>query len=78
MEVSGQLHGPAALPPGNEPPSPGTRYIGGWVNPRAPVWMLWRRDKSIVVLPVFVVLYYIYIDSEESTNIGRKGRQKEE
>jgi hypothetical protein len=33
MEVSGQLHAPAALTPGKEPP--GTHYIGGWVGPRA-------------------------------------------
>jgi hypothetical protein len=32
MEVSGQLHAPAALPPGKEPP--GTHCIGGWVGPR--------------------------------------------
>jgi hypothetical protein len=31
MEVSGQLHAPAALPPGEE----GTHWIGGWVGPRA-------------------------------------------
>jgi hypothetical protein len=28
--VSGQLHAPAALPPGKEPP--GTYWIGGWVD----------------------------------------------
>jgi hypothetical protein len=33
MEVSGQLHTPAALLPGKEPP--GTHWIGGWVGPRA-------------------------------------------
>jgi hypothetical protein len=33
MEVSGQLHAPAALPPGKEPP--GTHWKGGWVGPRA-------------------------------------------
>jgi hypothetical protein len=33
MEVSGQLHTPATLPPGKEPP--GTHWIGGWVGPRA-------------------------------------------
>jgi hypothetical protein len=30
--VGGQLHAPAALPPGNRP---GTHCIGGWVGPRA-------------------------------------------
>jgi hypothetical protein len=33
MEVSGQLHAPAALPPREG--APGTRWIGGWVGPRA-------------------------------------------
>jgi hypothetical protein len=36
MEVSGQIHAPAVLPP---PPTreraPGTNWIGGWVGPRA-------------------------------------------
>jgi hypothetical protein len=33
MEVIGQLHVPAALPPGKEPPV--THWTGGWVGPRA-------------------------------------------
>jgi hypothetical protein len=33
MEVSGQLHAPAALPPRER--APGTHWIGGWVGPRA-------------------------------------------
>jgi hypothetical protein len=33
MEVSGQLHDPAALLPGKEPLVP--HWIGGWVGPRA-------------------------------------------
>jgi len=32
MEVSGEIHAPAALPPGNYP---GTQRAGGWVVPRA-------------------------------------------
>ena len=32
MGVGGQLHAPAALPPGKRP---GTHFIGGWVGPRA-------------------------------------------
>jgi hypothetical protein len=32
MEVGGQLHVPAALPPGKRP---GTNYTGDWVGPRA-------------------------------------------
>jgi hypothetical protein len=34
MEVGGQLHAPAALPPGKRH---GTHCIGGWVAP-GPVW----------------------------------------
>jgi hypothetical protein len=33
MEVSGQLHAPAALSPKERAPS--THWIGGWVGPRA-------------------------------------------
>jgi hypothetical protein len=33
MEVSGQIHAPAALPPGER--TPDTHWIGGWVDPRA-------------------------------------------
>jgi len=33
MEISGQLHDPAALLPGKK--SPGTHRIRGWVDPRA-------------------------------------------
>jgi hypothetical protein len=32
MGVGGQLHAPAALPPGKRP---GTHCIGGWVGPMA-------------------------------------------
>jgi hypothetical protein len=32
MEVSGQLHAPVALPPGEK--TPGTHWIEGWVGPR--------------------------------------------
>jgi hypothetical protein len=33
LEVSGQVHAPAALPPGKKPHV--TYWIGGWVGPRA-------------------------------------------
>jgi hypothetical protein len=43
LEVTGQLHAPAALPPGKEPPV----TIGkeaGWAP--EPVWTTWRRENS--------------------------------
>jgi len=40
MEVSGQLHAPAALPLGKEPLVP-TEYEAGW-DPE-PVWTWWRE-----------------------------------
>jgi hypothetical protein len=42
MEVSGQLHAPAALPPWKEHPVP-IRYEAGWGLES--VWTLWRREK---------------------------------
>jgi hypothetical protein len=43
LEVSGQLHAPAALPPGKESPVP-----IGFEEGQAPepVWMMWRGEKS--------------------------------
>jgi hypothetical protein len=43
MEVSGQLHAPAALPPGKDPPVPNGQKAG-WAP--EPFWMLWRIGKS--------------------------------
>jgi hypothetical protein len=42
MEVSGQLHAPAALPSGKEPLLP-TEYEAGWAP--QPVWTRWWRQK---------------------------------
>jgi hypothetical protein len=39
LEVSGQLHAPAVLPQGKEPPVP-----IGWAP--EPVWTTWRRQNS--------------------------------
>jgi hypothetical protein len=44
MDVSSELHTPAALPPGER--APGTHRIGGWVAHES-VWTLWRREKSL-------------------------------
>jgi len=40
--VSGQLHVPAALPPGKVPS--GTHWLGGWVNPRAVLDAVVKRE----------------------------------
>jgi hypothetical protein len=42
MGVHGQLHDPAALPPGQGPLAP-TEYDAG-LDPE-PVWTRWRREK---------------------------------
>jgi hypothetical protein len=42
MEVSGQLHVPASLPPGKEPLVP-IGYEVGWAP--EPVWTQWGREK---------------------------------
>jgi hypothetical protein len=43
MEVSGQLHAPAALPPGKESPVPSGEEAG-WATEL--VWITLRREKS--------------------------------
>jgi len=44
MDVSGQLHAPAAFPPGERAPLPGIHLTGGWMGPEL-VWTQWRREK---------------------------------
>jgi hypothetical protein len=56
LEVSGQLHAPAALPPGK---SPGTHFIGGWVDPTAGLddmekWKLFTLPGLELPLPLVV------------------------
>jgi hypothetical protein len=43
MEVSGQLHAPAAFSPGK---APDTHWIGGWVSPRAVMDAVVKRKIS--------------------------------
>jgi hypothetical protein len=45
MEVSGQLHTSAALPPGN---SPGAHWTGGWVDPRASLDIMKKRKVLLL------------------------------
>jgi hypothetical protein len=47
--MSGQLHAPAALPPGER--APGTHWIGGWVDPRADLDDV--EKKKFLALPGF-------------------------
>jgi hypothetical protein len=44
MEVSGQLHAPAALTPGKEPS--GIHWIGSWVGPSASLDTASRKIPS--------------------------------
>jgi len=43
MKVSGQLHAPATISLGNEPPAPRGLEVG-WAP--EPVWMQWQRQKN--------------------------------
>jgi hypothetical protein len=43
MEVSGQLHAPATLPPRKR--APGTHCIRGWVGPRAVLDAVVKRNN---------------------------------
>jgi hypothetical protein len=58
MEVSGQLHASAALPPPSGETVPGIHCIGGWLDPRAGLDLMekkevsfpcrkWNRDSSV-------------------------------
>jgi hypothetical protein len=44
MEVSGQLHAPAAL---SGVRAPGTHWIGGWVRPKAGLEAVVKKINSI-------------------------------
>jgi len=44
MEVSGEIHTPAALLPGKEP---GTHWIGGWVGPRVGLDAVAKRRNPL-------------------------------
>jgi len=48
MELSGQLHAPAALAQGK---SPGTPYIGGYEGPRAGLDAVAKRKLASLPLP---------------------------
>jgi hypothetical protein len=72
MEVSGQVHAPAALPPGKEPPD--THWIGGWVGPSVGLDDMEKRkfwsyrdsnsDPSVVqpvgAIPAHLLVYIAY------------------
>jgi hypothetical protein len=47
LEVSGQLHTLATLPPGREPPS--TNWIGNWVGPGSSLDNM-ERGKYLILL----------------------------
>jgi hypothetical protein len=66
MEVGGQLHAPAALPPGVR--TPGTHYTGGWMGSRAGLDAVAKRKVPIpapagkwtpVVQPIAQSLYWL-------------------
>jgi hypothetical protein len=57
LEVSGQIHAPAALPLGKEPPVP-IGEEGGWAT--EPVWTTWRRQNC-----------WSYRDSNSDPSVGQ-------
>jgi len=48
MDVSGQLHATAALPPEKE--HTGNHWIGGWVDNRTDMAAVAKRKKSLPLL----------------------------
>jgi hypothetical protein len=46
MEVSGEIHAPAVLPPRKS--QPGTHWKGGWVGPRADLDATEKRNLALV------------------------------
>jgi len=48
MEISGQLHAPAALTARER--AHGTHWIGGWVGPRSSLDMVAKR-KILIIAP---------------------------
>jgi len=46
MEVTGQLHAPATLPPGERAPL--THWIGDWMGPRAGLDAMMRGKKTLL------------------------------
>jgi hypothetical protein len=66
MQVSGQLHALAALPPGKEPLD--THWIRGWVGPRAVLDMVVKRKipspcwESNPRTPIVQLIAQHYID----------------
>jgi hypothetical protein len=70
MEVSYQLHAPAALPLGREHPYP---WIGGWVDPRVSLVVVEKRKmlhsrESNPGRPARSPSLYIYFTKKERSN----------
>jgi hypothetical protein len=71
MELSGQLHAPAALTPKER--APGNHWIGGWVGTRAVLDAVVKRKipapagiRTPIVQPV--IQRYVYLKYEISFN----------
>jgi hypothetical protein len=63
MQVSGQLHAPAALPPGKR--VPGTHWIGGWVGPRtAQDDAEKRKVKTVIRMIHFKLKFNVRVRTE--------------
>jgi hypothetical protein len=53
--VSGQLHAPAALSPGER--TPGTHWIGGIVGPRTRLVFVEKRLKYVLLLLLIPIIF---------------------
>jgi hypothetical protein len=71
MEVSGQLHAPAALPSGKEPPVP-IGYEAGWAP--QPVWK--AVEKTLLPLPGIELRPSSPSRSCRAENIARRPRRR--
>jgi hypothetical protein len=78
MEVSGQRHGPAALPPGKDPRYPLDKRKAGW--PSEPVRTLRSKEKSFVLArnrkPAIQLVSRRYADRAIEANYFNFGQQK--
>jgi hypothetical protein len=63
--VSGQIHAPAALPPGER--APGTHWVGAWVGPRAGL------DDVVAVIIIIIIIQEVLGRTNRLLSLIRHG-----